>query len=77
MTRLGKKHDLVMDTQLKFLKSMVKELNLETFLPIKTEKSSYKKLLLDKGGEALGQRLTEILQNDLRFRNSRAGWATS
>lgn len=67
VTRLGKKHDLVMDTQLKFLKSMVKELNLETFLPIKTEKSSYKKLLLDKGGEALGQRLTEILQNDLRY----------
>ncbi len=67
VTRLGKKHDLVMDAQLKFLKSMVKELNLETFLPIKTEKSSYKKLLLDKGGEALGQRLTEILQNDLRY----------
>lgn len=67
VTRLGKKHDRVMDAQLKFLKSMVKELNLETLLPIKTEKSSYKKLLLDKGGDALGQRLTEILQNDLRY----------
>ncbi len=67
VTRLGKKHDLVMDAQLKFLKSMVKELNLEVLLPIKTEKSSYKKLLLDKGGEALGQRLIEILQNDLRY----------
>lgn len=67
VTRLGKKHDLVMDAQLKFLKSMVKELNIEALLPIKTEKSGYKKLLLDQGGEALGQRLTEMLQNDSRY----------
>lgn len=67
VTRLGKKHDLVMDAQLKFLKSMVKELNIEALLPIKTEKSGYKKLLLDQGGEALGQRLTEMLQNDPRY----------
>lgn len=67
VTRLGKKHDVVMDAQLKFLKSMAKELNIEALLPIKTEKSRYKKLLLDKGGEALGQRLTEILQNDPRY----------
>jgi CRISPR system Cascade subunit CasE len=67
VTRLGKKHDLVMDSQLKFLRSMVEELNLGNGLPVKPEKSSYKKLLLDKGGETLRQRLAGIWQNDLRY----------
>lgn len=67
VTRFDKKHDLVMDSQLKFLKSMVEELNLGTGLPVKPEKSSYKKLLLDKGGDVLRQRLAEILQNDFHY----------
>jgi CRISPR system Cascade subunit CasE len=64
VTRLGKKHDVVMDTQQQFLKLLVKEFNLETQLPAKQEKSDYKKLLLEKGGEAFSQRLIEILQTD-------------
>ncbi|UOA08015.1 type I-E CRISPR-associated protein Cas6/Cse3/CasE [Methylobacter sp. S3L5C] len=64
VTRLGKKHDVVMDAQQQFLKLLVKEFNLETQLPEKQEKSAYKKLLLDKGGEAFSQRLTDILQAD-------------
>jgi CRISPR system Cascade subunit CasE len=64
VTRQGKKHDVVMDTQQQFLKLLVKELELESELPAKQDKSAYKRLLLDKGGEAFRQRLTEILQND-------------
>ncbi|MDO9049096.1 MAG: type I-E CRISPR-associated protein Cas6/Cse3/CasE [Methylobacter sp.] len=64
VTRLGKKHDVVMDAQQQLLKLLVKELNLETELPAKQEKSAYKRLLLEKGGEAFSQRLTEILQID-------------
>jgi CRISPR system Cascade subunit CasE len=64
VTRLGKKHDVVMDAQQQFLKLLVKEFNLETQLPDKQEKSAYKKLLLDKGGEAFSQRLTDMLQTD-------------
>jgi len=62
VTRLGKKHDVVMDAQQQLLKLLVKELNLETELPAKQEKSAYKRLLLEKGGEAFSQRLTEILK---------------
>ena len=64
VTRLGKKHDVVMDAQQQFLKLLVKELNLENHLPDKPEKSAYKKLLLDKGGEAFVQRLKDRLQVD-------------
>ncbi|MDP1770743.1 MAG: type I-E CRISPR-associated protein Cas6/Cse3/CasE [Methylobacter sp.] len=64
VTRQGKKHDVVMDAQQQFLKLLVKEFNLDTDLPAKQEKSAYKRLLLDKGGETLSQRLTEILQTD-------------
>ncbi len=62
VTRLGKKHDVVMDAQQQLLQLLVKELNLETELPAKQEKSAYKRLLLEKGGEAFSQRLTEILE---------------
>jgi CRISPR system Cascade subunit CasE len=64
VTRLGKKHDVVMDAQQQFLKLLVKELNLENHLPDKPEKSAYKKLLLDKGGEEFVQRLKDRLQVD-------------
>ncbi|MDD5265843.1 MAG: type I-E CRISPR-associated protein Cas6/Cse3/CasE [Methylococcales bacterium] len=64
VTRLGKKHDVVMDAQQQFLKLLVKELNLDAELPAKQGKSVYKRLLLDKGGEAFSQRLIEILQTD-------------
>ena len=64
VTRLGKKHDVVMDAQQQFLKLLVKELNLLDSLPDKPEKSAYKKLLLDKGGDVFIQRLKDRLQVD-------------
>jgi CRISPR system Cascade subunit CasE len=67
VTRQGKKHDVVMDAQLQFLSSLVKAFQLEPLLSSKPDKGDFKKLLLAKGGEALNQRLSELLANDLRY----------
>ena len=61
------RHDLVMDAQLAGLKGLIKALNFENKLPSKPEKKDYKHLLLTNGGEALNQRLTEILSQDNRY----------
>lgn len=65
--RQGKKHDVVMDAQLQFLSHLVHKLNLQNQLVGKPEKSTYKKLLLSNGGEALNAHLTEVLANDSRY----------
>jgi len=67
ITKSGKKHDVVMDAQLVFLKKLIEELKLENTLAAKTEKKSYKKLLLTQGGEALKQKLVETLAADMRY----------
>lgn len=67
VSRLGKKHDLVMDAQLQFLTSLVKSLGLENTLPAKTDKGVYKKLLLEKGGAALETELAELLSADRHY----------
>lgn len=67
VTRQGKKHDVVMDAQLQFLSSLVKTFQLEPLLSAKPDKGDYKKLLLTNGGEALNQRLTELLLNNPRY----------
>lgn len=67
VTRQGKKHDVVMDDQLQFLSSLVKAFQLEPLLSAKPSKGDYKKMLLANGGEALNQRLTELLANDPRY----------
>ena len=67
VTRQVKKHDVVMDAQLQFLSSLIKSLQLEPLLSTKPDKGEYKKLLLANGGEALNQRLTELLANDLSY----------
>ena len=64
ITKKAKKHDVVMDAQLVFLKDLIQKFNLESGLPANTKKQDYKKLLLAKGGEALNQQLLEILSND-------------
>ncbi|WP_446809804.1 type I-E CRISPR-associated protein Cas6/Cse3/CasE [Methylomonas sp. 2BW1-5-20] len=64
VSRLGKKHDVVMDAQFQFLTSLVKSHGLESSLPAKTDKGVYKKLLLDKGGAALEAELCELLAAD-------------
>lgn len=67
VTRQDKKHDVVMDAQLQFLLSQVKECQLEALLSAKLEKGDYKKLLLAQGGESLNKRLTEVLADDPRY----------
>jgi CRISPR system Cascade subunit CasE len=67
VTRQGQKHDVVMDAQLQFLMEQVKSSGLESSLPARPDKGTYKKLLLSQGGEALDSRLTETLVNDRRY----------
>ena len=67
ITKSGKKHDVVMDAQLVFLKRLIEEFKLENELPAKPEKKSYKKLLLNQGGEVIKQKLIEILAADRRY----------
>jgi CRISPR system Cascade subunit CasE len=67
ITRLGKKHDVVMDAQLQFFLALLKSLQLESAISAKPEKGEYKKLLLEQGGAALNAKLTETLANDPRY----------
>lgn len=67
ITRQGKKHDVVMDAQLQFLSSLVKDFRLESLLSANPGKGDYKKLLLANSGEPLNQRLNEFLAKDSRY----------
>lgn len=67
ITRNGKKHDVVMDTQRRFLTSLCAELNLQSRLPAAPKKQEFKKVLLTHGGDALDGRLTTLLKNDFRY----------
>ncbi|MDD2773418.1 MAG: type I-E CRISPR-associated protein Cas6/Cse3/CasE [Elusimicrobiales bacterium] len=67
LTRKRVHHDVVMDAQLQFLSSLVKDFQLDSLLSAKPDKGDYKKLLLANGGEALNQRLTKLLANDPRY----------
>lgn len=64
ITRNGRKHDLVMDAQLNFLKEAVAHLGLQESVPSTVRKSDYKRLLIERGGEALDNYLCNILAND-------------
>lgn len=61
ITKNGKKHDVVMDAQLGFLKSLIGAFNISDELPENAKKRGYKNLLLAKGGEALSQHLIDRL----------------
>ncbi|MGJ0489363.1 type I-E CRISPR-associated protein Cas6/Cse3/CasE [Methylobacter sp.] len=65
--RQGKKHDVIMDAQLQFLTEQIQSSQLESSLPAKSNKGVYKKLLLNDDNKALNTRLTELLENDLRY----------
>jgi len=67
ITKKGKKHDVVMDAQLVFLKTLIEKFNLETELSSKPKKQDYKKLLLAKGGEPLKQYLQDLLDADIYY----------
>ena len=67
ITRNGRKHDVVMDAQKIFLKSLCVELNLQFRLPSAPKKQEFKKVLLTHGGHALDGRLTTLLKDDFRY----------
>lgn len=67
VTRNRKKHDIVMDAQQQFLKTLCTDLNLKSYLSNTFEKKDLKRILLDHGGHALDNRLTAILENDSYF----------
>ena len=58
VTRQGKKHDVVMDAQLRFLRSLVKQHRLNPYISDKPDKGDYKKILLAHGGEGLNRQLS-------------------
>lgn len=69
-TKLTKKrvrHDVVMDVQRTFLKSLCSELNLQSRLSPEPQKKEYKKVLITHGGLVLDERLTVLLKNDFRY----------
>lgn len=67
ITKKAKKHDVVMDAQLDFLKKCIEKNNLDSELPATPKKQDYKKQLLAKEGEALKQQLVEILAANIRY----------
>ncbi|MCB2180768.1 MAG: type I-E CRISPR-associated protein Cas6/Cse3/CasE [Desulfobulbaceae bacterium] len=67
VTKCGKKHDVVMNTQRTFLIELCNELNLMQYLTSSPEKGELKKVLLDHGGQSLELRLTTFLENDYRY----------
>lgn len=72
ITKNGRKHDVVMDTQLNFLKSAVKDFKSEEMLPVNAKKSDYKKALLEQRGQRLDAYLTNLLADDPRYREQLA-----
>lgn len=67
VTKNGKKHDVVMNSQRIFLESLCSYLNLNSHLPSKVGKGDLKKVLLIHGGEPLDKRLTVILESNFRY----------
>jgi len=67
VTKNAKKHDVVMDAQLVFLKKLIEESGLGKDLPANPKKPDLKKKLLSKGGESLKLRLIDILVGNSRY----------
>lgn len=67
ITKKGKKHDVVMDAQLTFFRELTRKFNLQGELPANHKKRDYQTLLLNKGGKALNQCLSELLADDSRY----------
>lgn len=63
----GKKHDVVMDAQRTFLKTLCTELNFQSYLPSDPGKKEFKRVLLDHGGRTFDNRITTLLKNDFRY----------
>ncbi len=67
ITRVGKKHDVVMDAQCVFFKNLCAECDVLSKLPPTPEKKDYKKVLLAYGGQSFDDRITAILTADIRY----------
>ncbi|NOQ77522.1 MAG: type I-E CRISPR-associated protein Cas6/Cse3/CasE [Methylococcaceae bacterium] len=67
VTRNAKKHDVVMDAQLVFLKELIEQLGFANGLVVQPTKKDYKKQLLTHGGEPLKQRLVNGLVGNSRY----------
>jgi CRISPR system Cascade subunit CasE len=72
LTKKRVRHDVVMDAQRTFLKTLCSELSLQTHLssaPMSSspKKQELKKALLTHGGRALDERLTTLLKDDFRY----------
>ncbi len=64
ITKSGRKHDVVMDTQRTFLKALCNEFGLLDHVPDSLKKGELKRSLLRHGGSALDARLTSLLRED-------------
>lgn len=67
LTKKRIRHDVVMDVQITFLKTLCAELNLQIHLPPAPKKKEFKKVLLTHGGHALDEHLSIRLKNDFRY----------
>lgn len=67
VTKAGRKHDIAMDAQVTFLKSLCAEFNLQPHLPEAPQKKELKKTLITQGGRSLDSRLTEFLKSDFYY----------
>ncbi len=65
VTKNGKKHDIVMNAQLAFLKTAVQELDMQTHLPSAPGKSDYKKAILATPLSRVEEYLTQQLQSSI------------
>ena len=67
ITKNGRKHDVVMDAQRTFLKTLCTELNLHPYLSSDPEKKEFKKVILAHGGKSIDGYLTRMLENDFHY----------
>ncbi len=67
ITRNGKKHDVVMDAQISFLRSLSAKYNLQQYLSAAPQKKDYKNVVLTHGGAELDEELTDVLQKDFSY----------
>jgi len=67
LTKKHVRHDIVMNAQRTFLKTLCSELGLQTHLPLDPKKQELKKALLTHGGCKLDERLTTLLKGNFRY----------
>jgi CRISPR system Cascade subunit CasE len=74
VTRAGKKHDVVMNAQRSFLKTLCEKCDLLLKLPVSPAKKDYKKIPLSCGGKTMERCITDILIADTRYSEKLQHW---